>query len=349
MNDSIFKEGGPLDIRRTGNDQFTMNVSIPKDDHGRIARQCPAYSCSPGYFKVKPGTGITGGQQVAFCPYCRHAAVPSEFKTDEQLRYAKDMVVREAHKGIQNMLGKALGIGPSGSKKIGGGFISMEMTYKPGSLPTVRHPMEDELRRDIVCPHCGLDHAVFGIAVWCADCGKDIFLTHVAAELSVISLMLSDVDRRHSSLGARVAGRDVENCLEDIVSIFEAVLKALVARHLKERGSIEEEVDLYFKKEVKNKFQNIDLTLAFLKSEFSLDLVADLGVEQIQSLKSTFEKRHPITHNLGVIDKKYMERVLSGDQEGREVRVTRAEIEVAIPVIMQLLSHIHSRLAKVVD
>lgn len=349
MSDSIYKEGGPFNIRRSGNDQFTMNVSIPKDKDGRIARQCPAGSCSPGYFKVKPGTGITSGQEIAFCPYCRHAAVPVEFKTDEQLRYAKDVVVREAHKGIQDMLGKALGLGPSGSKKIGGGFISMEMTYKPGSLPAVQRPVEDEIRRDIVCPHCGLDHAVFGIAVWCADCGKDIFLTHVAAELSVISLMLSDIDRRNSSLGARVAGRDLENCLEDIVSIFEAVLKALVARHLKERGSSEEVADLYFKKEVKNKFQNIDLTLALLKNKFSLDLVADLGAERIQSLKTTFEKRHPITHNLGVIDKKYMERVLSGDQEGREVRVTRAEIEAAIPVILQLLSHIHSRLVKAVD
>jgi len=347
MSDSIFKEGGPFNIRRTGKDQFTMNVSIPTDEHGRIARQCPASNCSPGYFKVKPGTGITGGQRVAFCPYCRHAAEPAEFKTDEQLRYAKDMVVRDAHKGIQDMLGKALGIGPYGSKRIGGGFISMEMTYKPGSLPTVRRPTEDEIRRDIVCPHCGLDHAVFGMAIWCADCGKDIFLIHVETELSVISKMLSDIDRRRSALGARVAARDLENCLEDVVSIFEAVLKVLVTRNLKEAGATEEEIQSCLKRKIGNSFQSIDRTIEFLKTEFNLDLFEGQSSDVSRLLRNTFEKRHPITHNLGIVDKKYLERVLSGDQEGREVRVSKAEIESVIPIVLQLVRYVHSKLVKI--
>lgn len=346
MSDSIFNEGGPYGVRRTGGDQYTFNILIPKDEHGRIARQCPDERCSPGYFKVKSGTGITGGQEVAFCPYCRHSAEPGDFKTEEQLRYAKDVVLREAHKGVQDMMGNALGLGPSGSKKLGGGFLSIEMTYKPGSLPQVRRPIEDEIRRDVVCPHCGLDHAVFGIAVWCADCGQDIFLTHVQTEFAVISAMLSDIDRRQTALGHRVAARDLENCLEDVVSIFEAVLKALVTRHLKEAGATEEGIQSFLKKKIKNAFQSIDRCVEILKTEFDLDLFEGQSPDACRLLKDTFERRHPITHNLGIVDKKYLERVLSGDQEGREVRVSKVEVEVAIPTVLQLIRFVHSRLVK---
>jgi len=173
---NLLSEGGPRQIRSLGNDQYHMSFTIPTDEDRRIARQCPMESCSPGYFKVKSGTGITGGQVSAYCPYCKHSAEPSEFTTQEQIRYAKDLVIRETHKVINDMVRDALGIGTSGKRKIGGGFISMELSYTPGTLPHVRQPFEDEIRRDVICPHCTLDQTVFGLATWCADCGRDIFM-----------------------------------------------------------------------------------------------------------------------------------------------------------------------------
>ena len=79
----LFQEGGPLRAKRTGKDQYSMSVSIPKDEDGRVARECPNHECSPGYFKVKLGTGITNGQTVAYCPYCQKSAEPSDFHTKE--------------------------------------------------------------------------------------------------------------------------------------------------------------------------------------------------------------------------------------------------------------------------
>ena len=52
--------------------------------------------------------------------------------------------------------------------------------------------------------------------------------------------------------------------------------------------------------------------------------------EILEEARTVFEKRHPITHNLGVIDRKYLERVRSGELEGREVRITPWEVEQAI-------------------
>lgn len=248
MNRKLFRPGGPLNIEALGADQYRASISLPRDEDGRIGRECPDEACSPGTFKVKPGTGITGGQAVAYCPYCRHEEAPEDFATMEQQRYAKDLVMREAQRGVDGMIRDAFGLGPSGRKKLGGGLISMEISLKSSPLPHVRPPAEDEVRRDVICPNCGLDHTVFGLATWCADCGADIFLTHVATELAVVRSMVGDIERRREVLGRRVAARDLENCLEDAVSIFEASMKALVRRHLTAGGLTTAEVEARLKK-----------------------------------------------------------------------------------------------------
>ncbi|GAG43539.1 unnamed protein product, partial [marine sediment metagenome] len=52
MGNSLFKEGGYHNIKRTGQDEYTMNVQIPTDADGFLGRECPDSTCSPGYFKV---------------------------------------------------------------------------------------------------------------------------------------------------------------------------------------------------------------------------------------------------------------------------------------------------------
>ena len=167
MRNGIFGEGGPHKIKRSGQDEYTMSVRIPTDTDGLVGRECPNSSCSPGYFKVKLGTGITDGHVEAYCPYCRQADEPSGFMTKSQAEYAKNVVLREAEKGISNMFENALALGPSRKKRFGEGPISMEISYKPGHLSPARPPIEEELRRDVTCPNCGLEHAVFGLANWC--------------------------------------------------------------------------------------------------------------------------------------------------------------------------------------
>jgi hypothetical protein len=344
MTDSLFKEGGPHNIKRTGPDQYAMSIEIPKDADGLVGRECQNPKCSPGYFKVKPGTGITGGQEKAYCPYCLYEDNPSNFRTEAQVKYAKDLVIREAHKGINKIIESALGLGPSRRKRFGGDFISIEMSYKPGSIPYVRPPMEEELRRDLICPKCGLEHAVFGLATWCPDCGTDIFISHVEKEFLVVRDMLGDIERRHSQFGARVAARDVENALEDTVSIFEAALRAMSRRYLKHSGLSETEIDDTLRKRIANKFQGVPLAAEVCKREFGLDLFEGYDEKEVERLRLTFEKRRPITHNLGIVDRKYLQKACSGELEGRDVRVTVQEVESAIMVSLQVLETFHSRL-----
>jgi hypothetical protein len=344
MANGFFREGGPHKIRRTGPDEFSLSVKVPTDESGFVGRECPSESCSPGYFKVKLGTGITGGQTEAYCPYCHHRDEPSGFTTESQLQFAKDIVMREAHGAFEKMIEDGLGLGPSRRKKFGGGMISMELSYKPGHPPAVRRPVEEELRRDVICPGCGLAHAVFGLATWCADCGADIFMTHVRTEFDSVVAMLGDVDRRRETLGARVAARDIENCLEDVVSIFEAAVRALVRRRLRNDGVSETEVEDIFRKTIGNRFQSIKRTSEWMREHFGVDPFEDLPRDETQTLSLTFEKRHPITHNLGIVDRKYLDKVLSGDLEGRDVPVTVEEIQRAVGLCLAALAQVHRTL-----
>ncbi len=181
---------------------------------------------------------------------------------------------------------------------------------------------------------------MFGLATWCADCGHDIFLSHVTGELKVVGDMVGDVDRRRELLGRRVAAKDLENCLEDAVSIFEAALKAMVRRGLHVRGASPDQIDLRLKK-LGNAFQNIARTREQLAEIFGCAWPGDVPWETMAGM---FEKRHPITHNLGVVDRKYLDRAESAEGHGREVRVAEDEVQALLTAVHGAITAVHALL-----
>jgi len=340
--DSLFETGGPHNIKRIGPHKIEMSITIPPDADGYVGRACPEEECSPGYFKVKPGTGITNGHSLAYCPYCQKSTKPTGFHTEAQRNYAVKVLENEALKGVDRMLANTLGLGSGRRKTLGGGLFSIEMSLKTPIRQSISRPLEEELRRDICCPNCGLNHAVFGLATWCPDCGTDIFLVHVEAEYSVIKTMLSDVDRRREQLGPRVAAKDMENCLEDTVSIYEAVLRAMVIRFLKMQGVTEDGV-LDKMKKIGNAFQSIRRSEEKFRTELSLALYEEIDPQDVERLSNIFEKRHPIAHNLGVVDRKYIEKMRAAESEGKEIRVSADEILFAISALTKIFGSLHRR------
>lgn len=338
MSKSIFREGGALNIRRVSRDTYRASISLDPDADGLLARSCSDSQCAPGYFKVKPGTGITSPQEVAYCPYCAKPAPPNDFATPRQIEYGQALMLEEAKVGMNRMFRDAFGLGPSGRRKLLDGFISVEMRMDPIRRRRVQRPIEEELRRDLTCPHCGLVHAVFGLASTCPDCGRDIFLTHVREELQVVAKILAAVPDRRAALGARVAARDVENALEDVVSIFETTMKLVTRKLLLARGEQHDVIAGIIREKVKAKFQSIRLGGQMYNDIIGADPFDCLSKAEKDALEQTFEKRHPITHNLGVVDRKYLERASCGAVEGREVRVTPEEILMAITLVDRVVS-----------
>lgn len=342
MSRDLFKSEGPYKFEKAGHEEYRLSAPMPVGADGHYARECPDKTCSPGYFRVKGGTGLTGDDcQRAFCPYCRGEDDPQEFITRQQLDYMESIVTRQATKGLTEMLHETLGIKPGRPKRMGGSFLSIEMSVKSTPAPPVRVPFEEELRRDITCPLCGLEHHVFGLATWCPDCGRDIFLAHLKSELEVLSAMLNDVPRRREGLGERVAAKDLENILEDLVSVVEAVLKLVTRRKLSE--SLDpDEVDSRLK-QIGNAYQSISRGSKVLREQIGLDLFDAPASATGATLEGTFEKRHPITHNLGIVDRKYLERAVAAEVEGREITVTEVELRSSIELVESALADVYGR------
>jgi len=333
--DDLFRPGGPHKIRKTGAHRDEFSITIPDAD-GMRAHECPDKACAPAYFKVRPGTGLTD-QPEMYCPYCRRAGPSKEFFTEEQIRFANDQVSRETATAVRDTLARGLGLDSTGRKKIGGGLVSLEFSLKRGYSPPVRPPREEPLRRDIRCPHCTLDHAVFGLAIWCSDCGKDIFLVHLAAELDVLRAMLNAVPERREKLGRRVAARDVEDALENTVSVFEAVMKFITRQHLLKSGKSTAEITDVIRKKVGNGFQSIGRGSDLFKRLVGRDLLDGCAPEDVTFLTHAFEKRHPIAHNLGVVDRTYLERAVSAAREGREVTLYADEVRRALDLVYKAI------------
>jgi hypothetical protein len=333
----ILREGGPHNVRQVGTNQHELSVSVPTKADGYLGRECPDKQCAPAYFQVKPGTGLSG-QPVAYCAYCRTEDSPQAFATTEQVRYAKDHAVQEARKGVDDLLRESLGLDAAGRKRYGGGFLSIEISLKTSPAPPIAAPFEEELRRDVRCPGCTLDHAVFGLATWCPDCGADIFPVHLHAEASIIRRILTAVPDRHATLGARVAARDVENALEDAVSIFEAGLKSTTRRWLTTQGKSPQEIEAILATKIRNGFQNPDRAADLYKEVIGRDLFVGVTSVERTELVNTFAKRHPITHNLGVIDRQYLARARTGQLEGREIRVSPTEVDRALTLAHKVVT-----------
>ena len=340
MSRDLFKVGGPHRIKKTGRDRHTFSISIAEDSDGRIARECPDNDCSPGEFKVTPGTGITDGQDVVYCPYCRGEAEPSDYTTKEQIRYAKDIVTNEATQGVERRLKDALGLDSRGKRSLtSGGLIDISMEMKPSRTKHVRRPYAEVLRRDVICPNCTLDHSVYGLATWCSDCGHDIFTTHVLGEIRVVRTILSDVPRRLECFGPRIAANDIENALEDLVSIFEATLRREIRRHAKENGETDDKIEQQMKR-IGSRLQSVRNAIEILPKNcpVGLDHVDRAILNQLDTL---FQKRNPITHNLGIVDRKYLERIRSSEQEGKDVQVSKEELWVATSTVFEVLESFH--------
>jgi hypothetical protein len=156
--------------------------------------------------------------------------------------------------------------------------------------------------------------------------------------------MLGDIPRRREGLGIRIATRDLENCLEDVVSIYEAVLKAVLTRRLAGQGKSPDEIHDLLKRNVGNRLQNISNSNQTFRELLSIEIFDSLDPKEIETLTRTFGKRHPITHNLGVVDRKYLERLRTAEREGREVLVTADEVTSATAMVMKIVADLHRRL-----
>jgi len=294
----------PINLRSLGT-QFQIPISPGED--GYLGRECPIKECL-GYFKITPGTGVKG-PAPCHCPYCGHSGESRTFFTQEQIEYARSIVLRKVTDAIHKDL-KSLEFEhkPQGMFGIG---ISMKVQAS-APLP-IRYYREKELETAVVCDSCTLRYAIYGVFGWCPDCGVHNSLQILTKNLELARKELTLAATAEAELGNHLIG----DALENAVSAFDGFGRELCAR-----------------KSADIRFQSVLGARRKVQDIFGFDFADGLRPDEWECACRVFQKRHLLAHKMGVIDEEYLQKGNDpGAVLGRRVRLTEGEVQSAITIV----------------
>jgi hypothetical protein len=316
-----------LNFKRDNKINFT--VPIPKGEDGLTGRECPNTECL-GYFKMQFGTGLKGENLQCHCPYCGHIGPHNTFFTPEQIEYAKSVALNQ----ITGTLLKDLKKLEFDSRPVGGFGLSVSMKIS-GEPHRIYNYREKQLETEVVCEHCTLRYAVYGVFAFCPDCGQ-----HNSSQIldKSLELVLKMLDMA-ATTEAEVAGRLVENALEDCVSVFDGFGLESCRVYPDRSGNSD--------KAERISFQNLEGAKQNISGLFNYDLAAGVTGEEWLTAVRGFQKRHLLSHKMGVVDDDYIRK--SGDKQsviGRKVVVGADEVREIVGIISKLARSISTALKK---
>jgi len=322
------------------NDTFNISVPIQPDEEGMVGRECPEQNCEK-YFKVKNGTGIVNNPAM-YCPYCSYRGVPREFFTKEQIEYAKSIAVRH----VTDMIGRELKKLERHSFK--GPFFSMNIKVKSQPAP-IRYYVEKQLQENIVCENCKCEYAIYGIFAVCPDCGQHNIFQIFSKNIDLIMKQLCLEDELYRKFGETnraeidslmkdIKGKTVENACEDAVTVFETFCKRVY--ELNNHNAVNPALVLQG-----NPFQSLDRAKEVFFSQFNFDIFHGLTADEIDKLYLLFNKRHILTHNLGIIDQRFLVNTgLRQDILNHKVEISKQEVITSLSTLSKISEAIRNNL-----
>lgn len=315
-----------------GNDLF--NVPLKAGEDGMIGRECPSEECQPKYFKMsvtipdKTSKKIEDFSQIdVTCPYCGKVDNVQHYHTKSQLAWIKSMMFRDAAKTFQNMLKSSFKSTHPSSK----GMFSISITYKPGALPSVRHFIEEKLKRTVLCDNCGYNYAVYGISFHCPLCGEGNLIQHLNRSTDVIRVLIDEHERISQERGQEVGRQMVGNALEDVIGLFETFLKHIYQHEIKRRFSKEKAETKLAK--IRGNFQRLEGAETLFSEDLGFALFAECNQKDRIFLQEQFLKRHVLIHNLGLIDRKYIEKAQAYKKQGEELDIKPIDVLRALEIV----------------
>ena len=283
-----------------------FSVPIRPDEDGYVGRECPDKECL-SYFKITPGTGVKG-PAPCYCPYCGHSGPSSTFFTQEQIQYARSIVVRKVTDAIRaDLKGLEFDHKPKGAFGIG-----FSMKLKPSAPVPIRYYRGKQLETEVICESCALRYAIYGVFGWCPDCG-----THNSFQILAKNLELSNKELVFAqSAESELAEHMIGDALENVVSAFDGFGREICRQRA---------ADI--------RFQNLSGARNKVQDVFGIDFADTLTPTDWDCACRVFQKRHVLAHKMGVIDEEYVHKANDPFAViGRKVRVTPDEVKSAINI-----------------
>jgi hypothetical protein len=294
-------------LRNLGN-QFS--IPIHADEDGYLGRECPVQECL-GYFKITPGTGIKGPAPCR-CPYCGHSGENKTFFTQEQIEYAKSIVIRQ----VSDAFFKDLKSLEFEHKPRGPFSIGISMKVKTSPLQPIRYYREKQLETEVVCDSCTLRYAIYGVFGWCPDCGVHNSFQILTKNFELVKKELILAESAEKDLADHLVG----DALENLVSAFDGFGREVCLR----KGA-----DI--------RFQNLAAAKRKVLEIFGFDFGDSLPPDEWERACRVFQKRHLLAHKMGVIDEEYVQKANDpGAIVGRKIYVDKDEATSAIGILEAL-------------
>jgi len=289
------------------------SIAIKPDADGYLGRECPNAECE-GYFKVRTGTG-NSQNRTCYCPYCGKRGDPNDFATKDQLEYAKSVVMREVKEALFKDLRKM-------ERHTSGGFINFSVKVEGGPPIPLHHYREKALETQVICEACKLDYMVYGVFVYCPDCGEKNTFQALQANHEVI---LEILDLAAQNEKATVRTQLIEDALENCVSGFDAYGRKTLGLAGKRVIS----------------FQNLLGARKTLRDQHAFDVADGVEPDTWDFVVRCFQKRHLFSHSMGVIDDEYMKKANDPAAViGRKVSIDADEVRQLIPVLQQFAKNL---------
>ena len=278
-------------------------------------------------------------ESVLYCPYCGHEGDRQQFFTPEQVEYAKSLILRHITGMFQQQL-KKLERRPDPHA-----FLSIGISVTPGALPEISTYEENRLKQHVVCPHCHANYAVYGVSFTCPRCGEGTLLWHLESTEHEIHALLDMPDEILAQLDARSQEKLIEHALEDVVSFWEGYLKSLYRHAVRRRYDPDKAAQL--ERQIGTTFQRLPGATERFSKDLGIDILADAAPDDIELLTRVFNKRHVLSHNLGLVDERFLAQTHMAQQVGQEIEVTREEALRALAVVNRVLRHADERVRMV--
>ncbi|MFC1905216.1 hypothetical protein ACFLXL_00210 [Chloroflexota bacterium] len=284
-------------------DGVRVSVNLPLDEKNYLDRRCPAEVCA-AYFKVLFEDWLNlVRDEIVYCPICRYKAGSSEWNTEEQAQYIKNVGLGYVTRTIGNALSQdAQSFNRCQGKK---GFVQMTMSFKPGANIVIM-PIEaaDAMEQSFVCAACGCRYASLGAAFFCPACGYNSAITIFDNSVETILRMISSVEdiriALRKSFDVDIAENSIHQIIESsfckLVSSFERFAEASFERLPNEAQFIMR----------KNVFQNLGESSRLWQQAIGKCYKDMLTKNELADLNRLFQQRHLLTHTEGVVDEEYI-------------------------------------------
>jgi hypothetical protein len=305
-----------------------------------VGRECPNPECTLKYFQIgqfvpqgflKNETSLS--ESNITCPYCGHTDYFQNFHSESHKEWIASMIQRDMAITLQNVLQDSV----KNFKSSHNSTFSFELSFKPGPLPNVRYYTEEKLRRKVVCDNCGFQYAVYGVSFHCPLCGKGNLSVHLTRNVEITQVLIDESEKMLKDEKADIAQRMIGNALEDVVSIFEGFLKNIYIYGIYHRLS--KEVADKKAEQFKVTFQRLDGAQKLYFSDLGYDIFSNISEGERQFLEEQFLKRHVLTHNLGLVDEKYLERANYYLKQGTELEILQSDVSHALKIVATIVEN----------